>query len=114
MHSITQPRSPSRFRYHTTDRVDRHAFSSSVWQPYARVSWVHEFEPTRDVTASFITVPTAAFTVEGPRAVSDAARVDLGSMLRVSEHMALFATFIGEFSGRSETLAGTGGVRVSW
>jgi uncharacterized protein with beta-barrel porin domain len=89
-------------------------WNGMTWLPTARVSWVHEFEPTRDVSAIFLTLPTAAFTVEGPRAARDAARVDLGSKLFLNERVALFGNFIGEFSGRSQTLAGTGGIRVSW
>src|SRR5262249_18770173 len=43
-----------------------------VLAPYTRLSWVHEFYPTRDVTPAFIALPGAAFTVDGPRAARDA------------------------------------------
>jgi uncharacterized protein with beta-barrel porin domain len=43
-----------------------------VLSPYARLSWVHEFNPDRAINASFIALPAAAFTVDGPRAASDA------------------------------------------
>ena len=52
-------------------------------KPYARVSWVHEFEPNRQVTASFINMPAAAFTVDGARAASDAARIDAGAKFAI-------------------------------
>jgi outer membrane autotransporter protein len=89
-------------------------WNGMTWLPSARVSLVHEFEPTRDVSATFVTLPTAAFTVEGPRAARDAARVDIGSKLFLSDRVALFGRFIGEFSGRSQTLAATGGIKVAW
>jgi T5SS/PEP-CTERM-associated repeat protein/autotransporter-associated beta strand protein len=85
-----------------------------IWSPYARFSWVHEFEPTRDITATFIALPGSSFGVEGPRAVSDAARIDLGSKLAISRNAALFGSFNGEFSDRSQTYAGKGGLKVGW
>jgi outer membrane autotransporter protein len=82
--------------------------------PYARVSWVHEFEPTRNITASFITLPATGFTVDGPRAARDAARVDVGSILAIARNAALFASFDGEFSDRGQMYAGMGGFKLSW
>jgi outer membrane autotransporter protein len=88
--------------------------NGTVWSPYARLSWVHEFEPTRDVTASFITLPITGFTVFGPGATRDAARIDLGSKLVIGRNTALFASFDGEFSDRSQMYAGKGGLKVAW
>jgi uncharacterized protein with beta-barrel porin domain len=56
--------------------------------PYARVSWVHEFKPDRAINASFIALPAAAFTVDGPRAASDAARIDAGAKLAIGPNAA--------------------------
>jgi outer membrane autotransporter protein len=97
-------------------QVDQHVVlaNATVWSPYARLSWVHEFMPTRDIAATFITVPNAAFTVEGARAARDAARIDLGSRLAVTANTALFANFDGEFSDRSRMYAGRAGLRISW
>jgi outer membrane autotransporter protein len=88
--------------------------SGMVWSPYARLSWVHEFEPTRDVAASFITLPLTGFTVFGPSATRDAARIDVGSKVTVGRNTALFASFDGEFSGRGQMYAGRGGLKVTW
>ena len=82
--------------------------------PYARVSWVHEFKPDRAINPSFIALPTAAFSVDGPRASSDAARIDAGAKLAVSRNAWLFASFDGEFSSRSQSYAGKGGAKVTW
>jgi uncharacterized protein with beta-barrel porin domain len=82
--------------------------------PYARLAWVHEFEPTRDITASFIAVPGASFTVDGASAASDALRVSLGSKLNMSASAALFVSLDGEFSGRGTMYGGKGGLKVSW
>jgi outer membrane autotransporter protein len=88
--------------------------SGMLWAPYARVSWVHEFEPSRDITASFLTLANSTFTVDGPRAARDAARIDVGSKLAITRNVSLFGTFNGEFSDRSQLYSGNGGLRVVW
>jgi outer membrane autotransporter protein len=85
-----------------------------IWSPYARASWVHEFDPARNVSASFIALPGSGFTVDGPRAASNAARLDLGSKLALTRTSSLFASFDGEFSDRSQSYAGKGGFKVNW
>jgi uncharacterized protein with beta-barrel porin domain len=85
-----------------------------IWSPYARASWVHEFDPARNVSASFIALPGSGFTVDGPRAAGNAARLDLGSKLALTRSAALFASFDGEFSDRSQSYAGKGGFKVNW
>jgi outer membrane autotransporter protein len=93
----------------------RFAFSNGMaLSPYARLSWVHEFFPTRSINPTFIALPGAAFTVDGPRASSDAARIDAGAKLAIGPNAWLFASFDGEFSGRGQSYAGKGGVRVAW
>jgi outer membrane autotransporter protein len=82
--------------------------------PYARLSWVHEFNPDRAINPSFIALPDAAFTVDGPRAASDAARIDAGAKLALASNAWLFASFDGEFSSRSQSYAGKGGARFAW
>ncbi len=88
--------------------------SGMLWTPYARVSWVHEFDPTRHITASFLTLANSTFTVDGPRAARDAARIDVGSKLAITRTVSLFGTFDGEFSDRSQLYSGNGGLRVVW
>ena len=78
------------------------------------MSWVHEFEPTRDITATFLTVANSTFTVDGPRAARDAAHIDVGSKLAITRTVSLFGTFTGEFSDRSQLYSGNGGLRVMW
>ncbi|WP_210180572.1 autotransporter outer membrane beta-barrel domain-containing protein [Rhodoplanes sp. Z2-YC6860] len=85
-----------------------------VFAPYSRVSWVHEFEPDRRVTAGFITLPGTNFTVDGARAASDSGRLDFGGKLYLPGGSALFANFAGEWSDRTETYSATGGFRATW
>ena len=77
------------------------------------MSWVHEFKPGRAIDAAFMALP-AALTVDGPRAASDAARIDAGAELAINPNAWLFASFDGEFSGRSQSYAGKAGAKMSW
>ncbi|MGA7486266.1 MAG: hypothetical protein WBW74_04910 [Xanthobacteraceae bacterium] len=70
---------------------------------------MHEFKPDRAIGATFIALPGAAFTVGGPRAASDAARIDAGAKLAIGPNAWVFASFDGEFSDRSQSYAGKGG-----
>jgi autotransporter-associated beta strand protein len=93
----------------------RFVFSNGMaLSPYARFSWVHEFHPDRTINAVFIALPAAAFTVDGPRAARDAARIEAGGKLAMLPNAWLFASFDGEFSNRSQSYAGKGGVRIAW
>jgi outer membrane autotransporter protein len=93
----------------------RIAFAHGVtWAPFARASWVHEFMPDRSVAAALGVLPTGTFIVDGPRASSDAARIEAGSNLYVARNVAFFGNFVGEYSSRSSSNAGNGGLRVTW
>jgi uncharacterized protein with beta-barrel porin domain len=85
-----------------------------TWSPFARTSWVHEFDPARNITASLIALNNPAFTVDGARAASDSAKLDLGSQLAITRNVSLIASFNGEFSGREQIYSGMGALRVSW
>lgn len=85
-----------------------------IWAPFVHVAWVHEFEPSRNITASLTGVSSPAFTVEGARAASDAARVDLGSRFVLNSWSELSARVTGEFSSLGQSYAGTGALKVSW
>jgi len=96
-------------------QFDQHlTLANMAWSPYGRISWVHEFRPTRDITASFVTLPAAGFTVFGPRAARDAVRIDAGSKLQVSRNVYLFDSFDGEFAQGSQLYSGKGGVTIAW
>lgn len=90
------------------------AGEGAVLAPYSRASWVHELEPDRRVTGTFITVPGATFTVDGARAASDAVRLDNGVRLTFHARHSLFVNFGGEWSGRTQSYAATGGFRAAW
>jgi outer membrane autotransporter protein len=85
-----------------------------VWTPFVHTAWVHEFDPTRDVTGSLVSLSLPAFTVEGARAAADAGRVEVGSRLALNGWWELSARATGEFSRAGQSYSGMGSLRVSW
>jgi len=85
-----------------------------VLSPMARLSWVHEFKPNRQVEVSFVSIPSTLFTVDGARAARDSVRLDTGVMLALNQSVALFANFNGELSSESQMASATGGAKVTW
>ena len=79
-----------------------------------RAAWVHEFLPDRGVTAGFTVLPGSTFSVDGARAASNAARLDLGVKYAVGNQTSLFANGNVELSDRGQSLAGTVGLRIVW
>jgi uncharacterized protein with beta-barrel porin domain len=77
------------------------------------VSWVHEFNPTREVSPTFVALPGTLFTVDGPRAARDAAKIELGTKLAVDKIKA-FVSFDGELSRQSQAYAGKAGFSFAW
>jgi outer membrane autotransporter protein len=87
--------------------------NGAVVTPYARASWVHEFEPSRQITATFVSLPAGAFTVDGARPASDSGRLDAGSKVQLDATRSLFANISGEWSGISQSYSATAGLKVS-
>jgi outer membrane autotransporter protein len=85
-----------------------------VWSPFLRAAWVHEFNPDRSISGSFVSVPGTLFAVDGARAWSDALKVNAGSRLAINQFASLFASFDGEFANSGHSYAGRGGIRFSW
>jgi uncharacterized protein with beta-barrel porin domain len=85
-----------------------------VVSPIVRLSWVHEFKPDREVEASFVSIPSTLFTVDGARAARDSARLDTGVTLALNQSVGLFANFNGEFSSESQMASATGGAKITW
>ncbi len=92
----------------------RIAMGGQTFAPYLRASWVHEFSPDRKLQAAFLSLPGASFTVAGPRAARDAARIEAGARWIITAQTLLFANLTGEFSDRSTGYTANGGLRVTW
>ena len=93
----------------------RWAFANgTVWSPFVRAAWVHEFSPDRSTTGSLVSIPGTLFTVDGARAWSNALKVNAGSRVALNRYASLFASFDGEFSNSGNSYGGRGGVRFGW
>jgi subtilase-type serine protease len=79
-----------------------------------RAAWVHEFLPDRGVTAGFTVLPGSTFSVDGARAASNAARVELGVKYAVGSQTSLFANSNVELSDRGQSVGATVGLRIVW
>ena len=82
--------------------------------PFVRVAWVHEYNPERGVQSFLTGAPAAAFLVDGASAAEDVARVQTGLRLDLSERIALWGFFEGDFSDRTQSYAGVGGGDVAF
>lgn len=85
-----------------------------VLTPFARIAWVHEFETERSIDGFLTTSPAVIFTAFGASPAEDAAKVNAGFRLDLTDRIGVFAYFDGEFSDHSQTYTGNGGIRISW
>ena len=85
-----------------------------VLTPFVRVAWVHEYDPNRSLRSFLTASPLASFAVDGASAAGDVARVDAGLKLDLSERIALFGFFEGQFGDRAQSYAGVGGGDVAF
>jgi outer membrane autotransporter protein len=88
--------------------------NGTVWAPFLRAAWVHEFTPDRSIANSFVSIPGTLFTVDGARAWSDALKLNAGTRVALNQYASLFASFDGEFAERGQSYAGRGGIRFGW
>jgi uncharacterized protein with beta-barrel porin domain len=77
-------------------------------------AWAHDFNPDRNIAATFQTLPGASFVVNGAALASDAALVTASAETRWLNGFSVAATFEGEFSDVTESYAGKGVVRYAW
>ncbi|HEY8064538.1 MAG TPA: autotransporter domain-containing protein [Methylosinus sp.] len=82
--------------------------------PDLSIAYVHEFEPARDLTATFGSASSAAFTIAGARPDSNFVQAKAGLRLDMSASVAIFASFEGEYGGHTQSYAGKGGVKIVW
>jgi outer membrane autotransporter protein len=84
------------------------------FEPWLRASWVHEFDRERSLLAAFSAAPGFYFPIDGARSVANSARINAGLKVGITPGIAIFANFDGDFSSKSDTLAGMGGFKISW
>ncbi|MDH2384437.1 autotransporter-associated beta strand repeat-containing protein [Bradyrhizobium sp. CER78] len=96
-------------------RADRSfALDNAMLTLRGRAAWMHNFDIDRNAAASFQLLPQAGFVVRGATLASDAARTAASAELKWINGWSVAATFEGEFSGPSTSLAGKGTVSYQW
>jgi autotransporter-associated beta strand protein/probable HAF family extracellular repeat protein len=90
------------------------AMPNGIFTLRGRAAWAHDFNPDRNISATFQTLPGASFIVNGAAQASDAALVTGSAEMKWLNGFSLAATFEGEFSSVTRSYAGKGVARYAW
>jgi uncharacterized protein with beta-barrel porin domain len=91
-----------------------YAMQDGILTLRGRVAWAHDFNPDRNIGATFQTLPGASFIVNGAAQASDSALVTTSAEKKWLNGWSTAATFEGEFSNVTASYAGKGVVRYAW
>jgi autotransporter-associated beta strand protein len=96
-------------------RFDKsYALQSAILTLRGRAAWAHDFNPDRNIGATFQTLPGASFVVNGAGLSSDSALTTASAEIKWANRWSAAATFEGEFSNVTRSYAGKGVVRYQW
>jgi uncharacterized protein with beta-barrel porin domain len=96
-------------------RTDRSfAVQNGVLTLRGRFAWAHDFDPDRNIVATFQALPGASFVVSGAAQASDSALTTASAEMKWTNGWSAAATFEGEFSKVTESYAGKGVVCYAW
>jgi uncharacterized protein with beta-barrel porin domain len=96
-------------------RTDKsYAMQNAILTLRGRAAWAHDFDPDRNIGATFQTLPGASFVVNGATQARDAALTTASAEVKWLNGFSLAGTFEGEFSNVTRSYAGKGVVRYQW
>jgi T5SS/PEP-CTERM-associated repeat protein len=107
--SVTDTRSELGVR---TDKS--YAMQNAILTLRGRLAWAHDFDPDRNIAATFQALPGASFVVNGAAQAHDAALTTASAEMKWANGWSAAATFEGEFSNVTASYAGKGVVRYTW
>jgi len=81
---------------------------------FGRLAFAHDWQSNPEMTATFLSLPTASFVVNGAREAPDLALVTAGVEWRIARNWTLSAKFDGEFGAGSQTYGATGRIGYVW
>jgi uncharacterized protein with beta-barrel porin domain len=81
---------------------------------WVRGAWKHEFDTARSTESAFIAAPGFNFEIQGAQPPRDALVTSVGAKLNVTKNAAVFGTFEGQFGPGANSVAGTGGIMITW
>ena len=90
------------------------AVQNGIFTLRGRAAWAHDFNPDRNIGATFQTLPGASFVVNGAAHAADSALVTASAEMKWLNGISLAGTFEGEFSNVTTSYAGKGVVRYAW
>jgi outer membrane autotransporter protein len=90
------------------------AMQDGVLTLRGRAAWAHNFDRSRDVAATFQSLPLSTFVVDGAAPAADSALVTAGGEFKWLNGFSVAASFEGEFSRVTESYAGKGTLHHSW
>jgi len=91
-----------------------YAMSDGIFTLRGRLAWAHDFNPDRNIGATFQTLPGASFVVNGAAQARESALITASAEKKWLNGWSAAATFEGEFSSVTTSYAGNGVVRYSW
>jgi uncharacterized protein with beta-barrel porin domain len=80
----------------------------------SRLAWAHDFDPDRNIAATFQALPGASFVVGGAAQAHESALTTASAEMKWINGWSAAATFEGEFSNVTRSYAGKGVVRYAW
>jgi autotransporter-associated beta strand protein len=90
------------------------AMQNAILTLRSRFAWAHDFNPDRNIAATFQTLPGATFVVNGAAQAHDAALTTASAEVKWISGWSAAATFEGEFSNVTRSYAGKGVMRYQW
>jgi uncharacterized protein with beta-barrel porin domain len=90
------------------------AMTNSILTLRGRFAWAHDFDPDRNIGATFQALPGASFVVNGAAQAHDSALTTASAEIKWLNGWSAAATFEGEFSAVTRAYAGKGVVRYAW
>jgi uncharacterized protein with beta-barrel porin domain len=107
--SATDSRSELGFR---TDKS--YALQGAILTLRGREAWVHDYNPNLAIGAAFVTLPGAAFTVNGAARPRDAWLSSTSAELKFASNWSLAGVLDIEWASSASSYAGKGVVRYQW
>jgi uncharacterized protein with beta-barrel porin domain len=96
-------------------RIDKSfAMANGIFTLRGRLAWAHDFDPDRNILATFQTLPGASFVANGATNAADSALTTASAEWKWINGWSAGASFEGEFSNVTRSYAGKGVVRYAW
>jgi len=87
---------------------------AGVLSPYLRGDWLHEFDPTREVTPYFSTFGSTPFTELGATPAQNTARIETGFSWAIAPRVTAYGSYVGNVGVNTVAAAAMAGIRVAW